>query len=134
MAKEVTGKGLLIETAFYGRIGLVESLQQLIHSNLLEEMELRYRLADPQTEVIDVRISLQCQVKDSKLILPSVSKSSLLGFFDPCLNQDKKLFIRYRYRDVVYDALFDDLDPVVLPVSAGHSSVDEDGLLDTPQR
>jgi len=43
-------------------------------------------------------------------ILPSVFKSSLLGFFNPCLNQDKKLLIRYRCREVVYDTLFDDLD------------------------
>ena len=37
-------------------------------------------------------------MKDSKLqILTEGSKSSLPGFYDPCIGEDKSLYIKYRF-------------------------------------
>lgn len=72
--EETESNGLVILVAFYGKSTLVTSMAELLHSNLLEESELRHKLEDPSSQVIDVRISIQCHVKESKLCLPGVSK------------------------------------------------------------
>ena len=92
--QETISKGLIIETAFYGKATLVSSMTQMLKSNLLDSQELANKLTDPMTRVIDVKIALQCQVKDSKLSLPSLSKvtsTSLSTIFKSWP------FLNYRY-------------------------------------
>ncbi|XP_041377966.1 dnaJ homolog subfamily C member 11-like [Gigantopelta aegis] len=67
-------------------------------------------------ECIDVTVQLQALVKDSKLILPeNTSKSGLPGFYDPCLAEEKTLFVRYRFRNRLHQITLSDKDPVRLP-------------------
>ena len=61
-------KGLVIQAAFYGK---ASSIDQLALS-----AEALASPLDPESEVIDVLIPIQCHVKDSRLLLPSVSKVS----------------------------------------------------------
>ena len=81
VSQETSCNGLLIVTAFYGKSSLVSSMRELLQGNLLDDDELQVKLADPVTQVIDVQISLQCQVRDSRLSLPSISKVSFLLFY-----------------------------------------------------
>lgn len=64
---------------------------------------------------IDVTIPLQCQVKDSKLVLYAGSKSELPGFYDACVGEAKTLKIEYRLKNVTSVVIVNDADPVVLP-------------------
>ena len=66
-------------------------------------------------KVVDVVIPLQCQVKDSKLILQSTSKSSLPGFYDPCVGEEKSLRVVYDFRDALHEVTLKDTDSVAIP-------------------
>ncbi|XP_025083076.1 dnaJ homolog subfamily C member 11-like isoform X2 [Pomacea canaliculata] len=67
-------------------------------------------------ECIDVTIQLQALVKDSKLIVPeAVSKSGLPGFYDPCIGEEKSLYIRYKFRNRLHQATVGDMEPIRLP-------------------
>ena len=87
--------GLIIEEAWYGK--LVGEQQQ------------------DQKKVIDVIVPLQCQVRDSKLILQTASKSGLPGFYDPCVGEEKSLRVVYKFHDVMHDVTYKDTDSVRIP-------------------
>jgi DnaJ family protein C protein 11 len=89
MHHETTNRGLVILTAFYGKSSLVNSTSQMLKSSLLDEEELKNKLSDPLTKVIDVKIALQCQVNDSKLSLPPLSKVSDVCCFEEMVRCSK---------------------------------------------
>ncbi|XP_076451687.1 dnaJ homolog subfamily C member 11-like isoform X3 [Babylonia areolata] len=90
--------GLIILKALYGK------LQASDDGELIDK------------ECIDVTIQLQSQVKDSKLIVPdAVSKSGLPGFYDPCIGEEKTLYIRYRFRNRLHQVTLADTDVIRLP-------------------
>ncbi|CAG5123998.1 unnamed protein product, partial [Candidula unifasciata] len=65
---------------------------------------------------IDVTIPVQSLVKDSKLILPETSsKSGLPGFYDPVIGEQKKLYLRYKFRGRLHQVFVSDTEPVRLP-------------------
>jgi DnaJ family protein C protein 11 len=67
-------------------------------------------------KIIDVTVPLQILVKDSTLrIETTVSKSNLTGFYDPCIGEEKALFIKYSLRSEIHTVLYKDTDPVILP-------------------
>ncbi|XP_075212774.1 dnaJ homolog subfamily C member 11 [Lycorma delicatula] len=98
---EETRKGLIIVKAFYGR---------LIANNEMGEPN-----SVPQDETIDVRVPLQCLVKDSKLILHEASKSQLPGFYDPCVGEDKCLFVQYLFHNHLHETTVGDKDSLMIP-------------------
>jgi len=65
--------------------------------------------------VIDVTIPIQYFVEESQLHLSNTSKSNLLGFYDPCIGEPKKLYIRYLFKDKLHEVAFDDMEVVSLP-------------------
>lgn len=65
--------------------------------------------------LIDVTIPLQCLISDSKLILSDQSKAGLVGFYDPCLGEDKKLSVTYRFRNVTHEVTIGDQEPLKIP-------------------
>eukprot|EP00042_Codosiga_hollandica_P014723 m.34274 g.34274 ORF g.34274 m.34274 type:complete len:258 (+) comp43467_c0_seq4:1051-1824(+) len=69
--------------------------------------------------VIDVTIPVQCLVQESRLQLPATSKASLLGFYDPCIDEPKQLRIRYRFQERLHEATFQDAQSVRIPLR-GH--------------
>ncbi|RWS03640.1 hypothetical protein B4U79_03526 [Dinothrombium tinctorium] len=100
--QEVAKSGLIIIKALYGKADIIE--------NFINAEEI-----DSSIEVIDVRVALQCLVKDSSLILTETSKANFPGFYDPCLGEEKKLYIKYEFRNVVYEVFFRDEEKVRIP-------------------
>ena len=101
---------------------LVEQIRDREGSEGLIILEGRYgHLNSPNTsenssKIIDVTVPLQALVKDSSLkISTTVSKSNLIGFYDPCIGEEKSLFIKYLLRSQVHTVLYKDTDPIVLP-------------------
>lgn len=90
-------EGLIILEAQYGQLGSTS-----INEN--------------SAKIIDVTIPLQALVKNSALrITTTVSKSNLTGFYDPCIGEEKTLFIKYLLRSQVHTVLYKDTDPIILP-------------------
>lgn len=69
MESESSSNGLIILTALYGKASQID--QMMATSSDADSV-------NPQMEVIDVKIPIQCQVKESRLFLPNVSKVSFL--------------------------------------------------------
>ena len=67
---------------------------------------------------IDVTIPLQMMVVDNQLVIDSMPKFHLLGFYDPSPDHLKELFIEYKFRDIMHEAIFDDSDPVNIPLKS----------------
>lgn len=73
--------------------------------------------------VIDVTVPLQALVQDSKVTIPGGrGKFDLLGFYDPCIGESKKLRVRYLYKEVLHEVTVGDKEVLRIPmkgVSAG---------------
>nr|SVE70323.1 EOG090X03AJ [Daphnia similis]SVE70947.1 EOG090X03AJ [Daphnia similis]SVE72210.1 EOG090X03AJ [Daphnia similis] len=93
---EENRKGLIITKALYGRW-----------------LDLSHR--DLGDAITDVTIPLQCLVRDSKLILHEASKCQLPGFYDPCMGEDKSLYVQYSFHGVPHEVTIQDTDPLRIP-------------------
>ncbi|KZC09223.1 DnaJ like protein subfamily C member 11, partial [Dufourea novaeangliae] len=102
--EEELKKGLIITKALYGRFMYPEEDRSTT-------LELIHR-----DEVIDVTIPLQCLVKDSKLVLHNASKSQLPGFYDPCVGEEKHLFVQYLFHTLTHECIIKDNAPVRIPI------------------
>ncbi|XP_049299929.1 dnaJ homolog subfamily C member 11 [Anopheles funestus] len=111
---ELKSEGLIIVSALYGKFSDNENV------SLEEADDMGFVQQNPF--VIDVRIPLQCLVKDSQLMLYSSSKSELPGFYDPCFGEEKQLKIDYEFRNNSYSSVFADSDPVRLPMVTNAAS------------
>nr|CAG4650833.1 EOG090X03AJ [Simocephalus serrulatus]SVE94140.1 EOG090X03AJ [Simocephalus serrulatus] len=94
--EEENRKGLIITKCIYGRW-----------------LDLSHR--DLGDAITDVTIPLQCLVRDSKLILHEASKSQLPGFYDPCMGEDKSLYVQYSFHGVPHEVTIQDSDPLRIP-------------------
>lgn len=92
-------------------------------------------VADDQTSFIDVKIPLQCLVKDSSITVNTTFKVSskfasnihlshdfslqyeLPGFFDPAIGEDKVLRVQFKYRDITDTVVIDEKDEIMLPLT-----------------
>lgn len=82
------------------------------------------RTSDSSLKIIDVTIPLQALVKNSTLkIDTTTSKSNLAGFYDPCLGEEKSLFVKYSFRSQIHTVTYRDIDPIVLPNRGKSSSI-----------
>ncbi|XP_053681347.1 dnaJ homolog subfamily C member 11 [Anopheles nili] len=106
--EELKCQGLVIISAMYGKFRDIENVS-------VEETD-NMGFVQHNPFLIDVRIPLQCLVKDSRLTLYASSKSELPGFYDPCFGEEKQLKIDYEFRNNTFSSVFDDLDSVHLPV------------------
>ena len=89
-------QGLIILEAHYGHI-----------TSTVNESSIK---------IIDVTIPLQTLVKDSTLrIETTVSKANLIGFYDPCIGEEKSLLIKYSFHSQMHRVTYNDLDPIILP-------------------
>lgn len=92
--------GLVIVQAFYGKISPED---EFVDEN--------------NEDIIDVTIPLQYLVKDSRLELPAESKSTLIGFYDPCPNEEKYLQIHYLIKQQMNQIMISDISPLTIPVN-----------------
>ncbi|WWD18942.1 hypothetical protein CI109_103398 [Kwoniella shandongensis] len=107
VAQEREKNGLIIISAHYG---LATSFTPRgIKSSEKEEEE----------EVIDVTIPVQALVQDGRLYIPGgKGKFNLLGFWDPCIGENKKLRVRYLFRGKLHEVTVDDVVALRAPVKA----------------
>lgn len=90
--------GLVIMKALYGKLLSSDDGEILEHT------------------CIDVTIPIQALIKDSKLILPETnSKSGLPGFYDPFIGEEKRMYIRYKFRNRLHQVFLSDTEPIRLP-------------------
>lgn len=68
-------------------------------------------------EVLDVTVPLQSLVQNSRLFIPAgPAKFNLLGFWDPCIGENKKLRVRYLFRGETHEVTVDDVSVLRAPV------------------
>ncbi|XP_058838201.1 dnaJ homolog subfamily C member 11 [Topomyia yanbarensis] len=106
-------KGLIIVSALYGKFGRDENVSVEQHD------EMGFIQHNP--DVIDVKIPLQCLVKDSRLMLYGSTKSELPGFYDPCYGEDKLLRIDYEYQNRSFSISVADNEDIRIPENANGS-------------
>ncbi|RCI06439.1 hypothetical protein CU098_002663, partial [Rhizopus stolonifer] len=76
-------------------------------------------LDDNEEGVIDVTIVIQTLVHESRLTIPGGhSKSNILGFYDPCLGEKKKLLVQYRFRHRLHQVTVEDTAALICPAQA----------------
>ncbi|XP_064641840.1 dnaJ homolog subfamily C member 11-like [Lineus longissimus] len=93
-------KGLVVVKAIYGK--LVSSDSSDIDDS----------------QCIDVTDPIQACVNGSKLVLPAEqSKSGLPGFYDPCLGEEKVLYIRYKFREQLHHVTIGDMEEIRCPLA-----------------
>ncbi|KAI8974740.1 hypothetical protein BDB01DRAFT_853779 [Pilobolus umbonatus] len=69
--------------------------------------------------VIDVTTVIQTLVHESRLTIPGgYSKTNILGFYDPCLGEKKKLRVQYRFRHRLHQVTVEDTAALICPVEA----------------
>ena len=99
-------KGLIIVSAYYGK---------LKHINIIKKDN--GKIVEEKLGVIDVTIPLNYFVENSKLLLHDNSKSNLLGFYDPCIGEEKYLYIQYLFRDKLHETTVADNEEVRIPLA-----------------
>jgi len=104
--QEENKSGLMIVEARYGNLAKQEAEEA---KTFVQDGDNVYPY------VIDVTIPVQYFVEESQLHLSSTPKSNLLGFYDPCIGELKRLYIRYLFKDKLHEAVFDDSEPLSLP-------------------
>lgn len=108
--EEQRRQGLIIVTALYGKFGPDE--------NVAAEQRDEMGFIQHNPHVIDVKVPLQCLVKDSRLNVYGKTKSELPGFYDPCFGEDKLLRVDYEYRNQSYSVTVADNEELSIPASA----------------
>jgi len=72
----------------------------------------QYGSFEPDGEVIDVTVPVQCMVDNSRIILQKdASYSWEQGFYDPCPFVDKQLYIQYLFLGEEHEVVFEDGAP-----------------------
>jgi DnaJ family protein C protein 11 len=106
MDEEQKSNGLVILQAWYGSIPLDENNQVITDDLASSEL------------VIEVTVPIQVLVNSSLLQLPDhISKVNIMGFYDPCpWIDDKKLFIRYHYKEDLHEVLTSDTEGISAPM------------------
>ncbi|RUP47336.1 hypothetical protein BC936DRAFT_145844 [Jimgerdemannia flammicorona] len=89
---------------------------EAVYGNLSESRESV--LIDPeQSPTVDATVAVQAMVNDSKLTIPGGhSKSNIMGFYDPCMGERKKLRIKYRFQNKLHEVTVGDTAPVACPL------------------
>ncbi|KAI8915037.1 hypothetical protein BC831DRAFT_488500 [Entophlyctis helioformis] len=73
----------------------------------------------PQEDWIDVTIPVQALVSNGQLhVGGGYSKSNIIGFWDPCFGEKKRLRITYQFQGRIHQVEVDDRAPVAAPLRA----------------
>ncbi|KAG0168455.1 hypothetical protein DFQ28_011747 [Apophysomyces sp. BC1034] len=67
--------------------------------------------------VIDVTVVIQTLVNDSRVTIPGGhSKTNILGFYDPCLGERKKLRVQYMFQHRLHEVTVEDSAHLICPM------------------
>ena len=125
---EYSRPGVVIVQAIYGRADQMPAPMN-IGPDVLHNKTLLLQLLDrPFDEPLmpqsadqplwtDVRVPLQMLVAQGQLVIPAGRpKSKLVGFYDPCVGEKKRLYVRYVFRAQLHEFIVDDKDAVAAPL------------------
>ncbi|XP_055837897.1 dnaJ homolog subfamily C member 11 [Episyrphus balteatus] len=98
----------------YERIVLEENDRQGLI--ILKAVYGAFEQDDENESKIDVTIPTQCLVNTSTLILYNSTKSELPGFYDPCIGEEKSLYIEYSYQNQQHSISIKDTEAIRLPL------------------
>ena len=117
---------LVIIAAEYGKLppSNLESVRVLspqglkdLSKSIKSKLKFWKTESDPVKEYIDVTIPVQSLVSNSQLHIASkLPKFNLLGFYDPCFGERKKLRVTYQFQGKVHQVTVGDNDPIDLPM------------------
>ncbi|ORY33643.1 hypothetical protein LY90DRAFT_511997 [Neocallimastix californiae] len=68
-------------------------------------------------EIINVTIPLQNMINKSQLHLGGYSKSSLIGFYDPCFGKEKTLRVVYSFQNKIHLVEVGEKIPLFAPLN-----------------
>lgn len=114
--------GLVIVYAYYGSVNAIEASKVEQddgekHTQMNGNTDAYTPNGDLSDEIADVTIPVQGLVTESQLNIPGgYSKHNILGFYDPCLGEKKRLKIRYRFHGQLHEAIVDDKATLVAPL------------------
>ncbi len=105
---ELSQNGLLIDDAWFGDSTYIENLSTVIQNPNIMDLP-----------IINVTRQLQCQVNNSKIVFITGDSMILLsGFYDPCPDTQKKLYVRYYFRGKRHEVVIDDKQKLLLPLKS----------------
>lgn len=125
---EYSRPGVVIVQALYGRADAFPARLHVDEQVLHDKARLMQLLERPTEEPLtppsanqpvwcDVRVPLQMLVSQGQLVIPAGrSKSKLVGFYDPCIGEKKRLFVLYVFRGQLHEFTVDDRDAVAAPL------------------
>ncbi len=100
-------KGLVIIEALYGKLPPSSNTKLFLNVTRNEQ------------EFIDVTVVVQSLVQKSQLYISGGhSKSTMIGFWDPCFNERKKLRIVYSFHGRIHEVEVDDVGVLAAPLRA----------------
>ncbi|WWC63149.1 uncharacterized protein I303_105749 [Kwoniella dejecticola CBS 10117] len=72
-----------------------------------------------EEEIVDVTVPVQALVQDGKLYIPGgKGKFNIIGFWDPCIGENKSLRVRYLFRGKLHEVTVDDTASLRAPIKA----------------
>ncbi|KAJ3036554.1 hypothetical protein HDV00_002576 [Rhizophlyctis rosea] len=131
--------GLIIIEALYGKLPpskyrksspfSAEGLRTMFESspsfsNIPDHLANETTAGEEKKEYADVTLAVQALVSGGQMrISGGHSKSSIIGFWDPCFGEGKRLRVTYRFGGKVHEVEVDDRQAVAAPVR-GHIVAD----------
>lgn len=110
---EKKNNGLIIIEALYGSSQLLKKTNSLLFKQQNKSSE---ELMTLPVEIIDVTIPVQSLINNSQLHIGNYSKSSIIGFYDPCFGEEKLLRIVYYFQGRIHLVELGETSPVVAPL------------------
>lgn len=115
--QEIEKNGLVIVEAIYGI--LPPSKIRPRSTSITESISPYSSLLHPSnsSKFIDVSIPIQNLVSNSQVFISGgFSKSNMIGFYDPCLGEKKRLRIKYRFQERLHWVEIGDRETLALPL------------------
>ncbi|KAI8820842.1 uncharacterized protein EV422DRAFT_530422 [Fimicolochytrium jonesii] len=114
-------EGLVVVSAVYGKLGgdATGSLRDLFGGLAASGAPMTDTVTQLPPDCIDVTIAVQALVNNSQLhISGGHSKANLIGFYDPCWGEPKRLRVTYRFQGKLHRIDVDDTAALAAPLRA----------------
>ncbi|WAR13695.1 DJC11-like protein [Mya arenaria] len=80
-----------------------------------EKMQEKKTNAESMVELMKETVERITEAEERKNGLIIITASDLPGFYDPCYGEDKKLYIKYKFRKKLHHTTLNDQDSIRLP-------------------
>lgn len=117
LGQEIEKNGLVIIEAVYGVLPPSKTKPQA--RSIASSLSPFSPLLHPRNSAkfIDVTVPIQNLVANSQVFISGgFSKSNMIGFYDPCLGEKKRLRIKYRFQEKLHWVEIGDRETLALPL------------------